>query len=89
MLEGLRLECRAAERDGFTAKMAIHPGQVAVINEVFTPSREEVAASEEIVQAFAAAPAAGVIAIRGHMVDRAHVARAERILARAKAAGRR
>jgi len=88
--EGLRLECGAAVRDGFTGKMAIHPDQVAVINEAFTPTPEEIALSKEIVQAFAVAPEAGVIAIRGHMVDRAHVARAERILARAKAAsGRR
>jgi citrate lyase subunit beta/citryl-CoA lyase len=69
--------------------MAIHPGQVAVINEAFTPTPEEIALSEEIVQAFAAAPQAGVLGIRGHMVDRPHLARAERILARAKAAGRR
>jgi len=87
--EGLRLECRAAARDGFRGKMAIHPDQVAVINESFTPSAEEIAFSEEIVQAFVADPQAGVLAIRGHMVDRAHVARAERILARANAAVRR
>jgi citrate lyase subunit beta/citryl-CoA lyase len=86
--DGLRQECRAAVRDGFTGKMAIHPGQVAVINEAFTPTPEEIALSEEIVQAFAAAPEAGVLAIRGHMVDRPHVARAERILARVRAAGR-
>jgi citrate lyase subunit beta/citryl-CoA lyase len=88
-LEGLELECRAAMRDGFTAKMAIHPDQVPAINEIFTPAPEEIALAEEVVQAFAATPQAGVIAIRGHMIDRAHVARAERILARAKSAGRR
>src|SRR5262245_3827930 len=88
-LDGLRQECHAAVRDGFTGKMAIHPGQVAVINEAFTPTAEEIALSEEIVAAFAAAHEAGVLAIRGHMVDRPHLARAERILARAKAAGRR
>ena len=86
--EGLRLECEAAVRDGFTGKMAIHPDQVAVINEVFTPSAEEVALSQEIVQLFADNPSAGALAHRGQMVDKAHVARAERILARAKAAGR-
>jgi len=86
--EGLRLECRAAVRDGFVAKMAIHPDQVGPINEMFTPSADEIALSQEIVAAFASDPQAGVLAIRGHMVDRAHVARAERILSRAKAAGR-
>jgi citrate lyase subunit beta/citryl-CoA lyase len=86
--EGLRQECQAAVRDGFTGKMAIHPDQVSVINEVFTPSANEVALSEEVLQAFTANPEAGVLAIRGIMVDKAHIARAERILARAKAAGR-
>ena len=37
---GLRRESEEACRDGFTGKMAIHPAQVAVINEVFTPDRE-------------------------------------------------
>ncbi len=83
---GFRGECVAAARDGFSGKMAIHPNQVAVINEVFTPAAAEIAELEEIVQAFKDNPQAGVIAIRGHMVDRAHVARAERLLARAKAA---
>lgn len=86
--EGLRQECRAAVRDGFTGKMAIHPNQVAVMNEVFTPSADEVAFSEEIIQLFADNPQSGALAHRGQMVDKAHVARAERILARAKAAGR-
>jgi citrate lyase subunit beta/citryl-CoA lyase len=86
--DGFRAECVAAARDGFSGKMAIHPNQVAVINEVFTPAAEEIAQSEEIVQAFKDNPQAGVIAIRGHMVDKAHVARAERLLARAQAARR-
>ncbi|MBX9588109.1 MAG: CoA ester lyase [Hyphomonadaceae bacterium] len=87
--DGLRQECRAAVRDGFTGKMAIHPNQIAVMNEAFTPKAEEVALSEEIVKLFADHPDAGALAHRGQMVDRAHVARAERILARAKAAARR
>ena len=85
--EGFRREASMAARDGFTGKMAIHPSQVAPINEIFTPRPEEVARAQEIVKAFADAPDAGVLAIRGHMVDKAHVKGAERILARAKAAG--
>jgi hypothetical protein len=50
---GLRAEASEAARDGFTGKMAIHPSQVEVINEVFTPTAEQVAVSEEIVKAFA------------------------------------
>jgi citrate lyase subunit beta/citryl-CoA lyase len=86
--EGLRLECQAAARDGFTGKMAIHPGQVETINTAFTPGAEEVAGAEEIVRLFAANPGAGALSLRGHMVDKPHLARAERTLARAKAAGR-
>ena len=82
--EGLRTEAMEAVRDGFTGKMAIHPNQVGIINEVFTPTADQIAVSEEIVKAFADNPEAGVLGIRGHMVDRAHIARAERILARAK-----
>jgi citrate lyase subunit beta/citryl-CoA lyase len=87
--EGLRLECQAAARDGFTGKMAIHPGQVETINAAFTPGAEEVAAAEAIVALFADNPGAGALSHRGKMVDKPHLARAERTLARAKAGGRR
>jgi len=87
--QGFREEARLAARDGFTGKMAIHPNQVEVINEVFTPRPEDIAVSEEIVKAFADNPQAGVIGIRGQMVDRPHLARAQRILARAKAVASR
>ncbi len=79
---GLRAECEAARRDGFTGKMAIHPAQVAVINEVFTPSPETVARARAIVDAFAANPGLGVIGMNGEMVDMPHLKRAERLLAR-------
>jgi citrate lyase subunit beta / citryl-CoA lyase len=82
--QGFRKEASLAARDGFTGKMAIHPNQVAAINEIFTPKPEEVARAREIVRAFADTPDAGVLAIGGHMVDRAHVKGAERVLARAK-----
>jgi citrate lyase subunit beta/citryl-CoA lyase len=84
---GLRRECEEARRDGFTAKMAIHPGQVAAINEVFTPAPEAVAHARSIVDAFAASPGAGVVGIDGKMYDRPHLVRAQALLARAKAAG--
>jgi len=84
---GLRRECEDARRDGFTGKMAIHPGQVATINDVFTPALTAIAKAQAIVAAFAATPGAGVVGIDGVMYDRPHLARAERLLARAKAAG--
>lgn len=81
--EGFRRECEEAERDGFTAKLAIHPDQVAVINDVFTPSAEAVARSKAVVEAFRAAGDPGVVAIDGKMYDRPHLRLAVRLLARA------
>jgi len=83
--DALRAECLEAERDGFTAKMAIHPAQVPIINEVFTPSEEAIAHSREIIDAFARSGNPGVVAIDGQMYDRPHLKRAERLLARAGA----
>jgi citrate lyase subunit beta/citryl-CoA lyase len=85
--EGLRAECVEAERDGFTGKMAIHPAQVPVINEAFTPSPDSVAHARAVVEAFQAAGNPGVVGIDGQMYDRPHLRRAERLLERAKAAG--
>ncbi len=83
-LDGLAAECRAARRDGFVGKMAIHPAQVPVINAAFAPSPEAVAQARAIVAAFAQAPDAGVVGIDGQMVDRPHLKRAERVLARVR-----
>jgi citrate lyase subunit beta/citryl-CoA lyase len=77
----LRAECEAARRDGFVAKMAIHPDQVPVINDVFTPSPAALAKAHQIVAAFDANPGAGVIAIAGEMFDRPHLIRAHRLIA--------
>ena len=77
-------DTREGARDGFTGRMAIHPAQVAVINEVFTPSAEAVAEARAVVDAFAAAGNPGVVAIDGKMYDRPHLKRAERLLARAR-----
>lgn len=84
-LEGLAADCREARRDGFVAKMAIHPAQVAVINEVFTPNAEALRRAEAVVAAFAAAGDVGVVGLEGEMLDRPHLVRAERLLARAGA----
>ncbi len=80
---GFRAECEAARRDGFTAKMAIHPGQAPIINEVFTPPAHEVEQARRVVDAFAARPEAGVVSIAGEMFDRPHLERAKKLLARA------
>jgi citrate lyase subunit beta / citryl-CoA lyase len=82
--EGLRGECAEAARDGFVGKMAIHPAQVPIINDAFTPAADALKQAQAIVDAFAANPGAGVVGIGGVMYDRPHLSRAERLLARMK-----
>jgi citrate lyase subunit beta / citryl-CoA lyase len=85
--EGLRKEAREAARDGFTGKLAIHPAQVAIINEVFTPSAQDIGKARAIIAAFAAEPQAGVVNIDGEMYDIPHLTRAQRLLARVHSGG--
>jgi citrate lyase subunit beta/citryl-CoA lyase len=85
--EGLRRDSEEARRDGFSGRLAIHPLQVPIINEVFTPSAAALAQARAIVAAFAASPGAGVVGIEGAMYDRPHLARAQQLIARAKPTG--
>jgi len=82
-LDGLAAYAARGARDGFTGMMAIHPDQIAVINRAFTPTGAEIASARAIVDAFAADPDAGVLAIDGKMVDAPHLAQARRVLERA------
>lgn len=84
---GLRADCRDAVRDGFVSKMAIHPGQIAVINEEFTPSEDAIEEAKAVMQVLEEAGDAGVASLNGKMIDRPHQRRAERLLARARAVG--
>jgi citrate lyase subunit beta / citryl-CoA lyase len=79
---GLRASCAEARRDGFTGKLAIHPDQVAVINECFVPSAAEVAQAQRVVTLFAQHPGVAALALDGRMVDTPHLRQAEKILAR-------
>jgi citrate lyase subunit beta/citryl-CoA lyase len=78
---GLRKRAQQVRRAGYRGMLAIHPSQVDVINEAFTPSAEEIAAAQEIVDAFAANPGAGTIGHKGAMLDRPHLVRAQALLA--------
>jgi len=82
-LDGLAAYAARGARDGFNGMMAIHPDQVPVINRAFTPSEAEIASARAIIEAFAADPHAGVLAINGSMVDAPHLAQARRLLERA------
>ncbi len=78
--EGLASYAARARRDGFTGMMAIHPSQVGPINAAFTPSADEVARAQAIIDAFAANPGVGVLQVDGKMVDAPHLKQAYNIL---------
>ena len=79
----LREECLIARELGFVGKMAIHPTQVDVMHEVFSPSAEEIEYARGLIAAFREGEARGVGAVKyeGMMVDYANVRLAERTLA--------
>jgi citrate lyase subunit beta / citryl-CoA lyase len=83
---GLRAACAEARRDGFSGKIAIHPDQVPVINESFTPSAGEIEHAKCVVAAFAQNPGVGTLSLDGKMIDIPHLRQAERILARRRPA---
>jgi len=76
------LERIAAESyaDGFTGMLAIHPGQVPVINAAFTPGPQAIARARAIVETFAANPGAGALSLDGEMIDQPHLDQARRLL---------
>jgi citrate lyase subunit beta/citryl-CoA lyase len=82
-VDGLRAESRDARRMGYGGKIAIHPDQVAIIHEVFTPSAAEIDWAKRVVATFANNPGSGVLTLDGKMLDRPHLVLAERLLARA------
>lgn len=75
---GLAAYVQGARADGFVGMLAIHPAQVAVINDAFMPSADEIAAARQVVAAFEAGT--GVAAIDGRMLDRPHLEQARRTL---------
>ena len=79
--DGLIRQARAAYRDGFAGKLAVHPDQVDALNTAFTPTADAIAAARRVVAAFAAANGAGVISLDGRMLDQPDLARAKRTLA--------
>lgn len=87
--EGFREDSIAGRELGFQGRMVIHPKNVPVANEVYSPTPEEIAWSMEVVEAFRKAEAEGSasIQIRGHFVDYPIVYQAERVVERARKLG--
>ena len=83
-LEKLRAECVRARREGFSGKIAIHPDQVATINECFAPTTQEIAYAQRVVDAFAQANGAGTVGLDGRMLDLPHLKQAQRTLSAIK-----
>ncbi len=83
-IEGLREETRSARLLGFTGKQAIHPSQIEIIHEIFTPTLEEIENARKIVEAFTEKEGKGVITVDGKMVDKPVFKRAQIILEKAK-----
>ena len=81
-IEGLRAEAMDARRMGYGGKIAIHPDQVAIIHEVFTPSEAEIAWSRRVIETFESNPSSGVLTLDGKMLDKPHLTLARRMLAR-------
>ena len=79
---GLRAEATDARRMGYGGKIAIHPDQVAVIHDVFTPSPEELDWAKRVVATFESNPGSGVLTLDGKMLDRPHLVLAQRLMAR-------
>lgn len=80
--EGLRSECLASAAMGYTGKITIHPNQIDIVNESFTPSNEDLEEARELLELFAENQAQGLMAFsfKGQMVDVPHLTRARKIV---------
>lgn len=87
--EGLRRSAKIARSLGFDGKWCIHPAQIDVVNEVFSPTEGEVEWAGKVIEAYEEASRAGsgAITVDGQMVDAASIRMAESSMERARAAG--
>ena len=85
-LDGMRAEAEAAKRMGYVGKASIHPKQIAILNEVFSPSADEVAYARKVVDAFASADS-GLVVVDGKLIEKPVLRTMNRILATAERSG--
>lgn len=83
---GLRKDCADAANMGFTGKLTVHPDQIEIVNNAFTPTDAEIAYATELIEAFAVYEQQGRMAFsfQGQMVDMPHLKRAQRVVAMAE-----
>lgn len=79
-IEALKRIAAESYSEGFSGMLAIHPSQVPVINEAFTPGEAEIARARAIVNAFSANPGAGALQLDGQMIDQPHLDQARKLL---------
>ena len=84
---GLRRRAEHARALGFDGKWAVHPAQIPIINDVFTPAAEEVARALSVLDALANAEGRGAVELDGAMIDEASRKLALHVMSRARAAG--
>lgn len=89
-VEGLRVEAEEGARLGFSGKQIIHPNQVEAVQAAFTPSDEAIEYAQRVVRAFSASQreGRGAFALDGKMIDMPLLKNAQKVLDRAKAAGK-
>jgi citrate lyase subunit beta/citryl-CoA lyase len=80
-LDGLRAECLRDSRAGFFGKIAIHPAQSQVINDAFTPTEEDVAHAQRVIDVFEQNPGLGTVGLDGKMIDMPHLKQARNMMA--------
>jgi citrate lyase subunit beta / citryl-CoA lyase len=85
---GLEADSKYARQSGFTGKVAIHPGQIEIINRAFSPSEEEIAWSQRVVDVFTQNPGLGTVGLDGKMLDMPHLKQAQSVLALAARFGK-
>ena len=87
--QGFREEVEFIKALGFDGKSCIHPSQIKIVHEVFTPDEKEIAHSVKVLNSYADALRnnKGVISVDGKMIDGPIVVRAQRVVDKARAAG--
>ena len=78
--DGLAADCLRDRRAGFIGKIAIHPAQVPIINDAFTPSAEEIEYAEKVLAVFEQNPGLGTVGMGGKMLDMPHLKQARNVL---------
>jgi citrate lyase subunit beta/citryl-CoA lyase len=82
--EALKTDCLNAKNLGMKAKSAIHPNQLDIINEIFSPSRNEIEWAQKIVEAVEVNKGKGAFSLDGKMVDKPIILKAKKIIEKAK-----